>query len=74
MPKYHNFSEGFKSTDMLEIHQVLNWFENLWYIADITDRSDVNMRIVIKTPGDRGFSFQLIKKSKQNLNPSEHNM
>jgi len=35
-PKYHNFSNRSDLADMLEISQVLQRFQNLWYIADIT--------------------------------------
>ena len=33
--KYHNFSSRSDFTDMLEIPQVLQRNQNLWYIADI---------------------------------------
>ena len=34
--KYHNLSNRPEFADMLEISQVLQRFQNLWYIANIT--------------------------------------
>ncbi len=42
---YHNFSEGFKSADMLEIAQVLERIGNLWYIAEITSSETILFKI-----------------------------
>ena len=41
MQKYHNFWQGFKSVDMLEIHKLLKRLEDLWYIAKIITGSRV---------------------------------